>query len=281
MQSVRVPARISAARTCFAMLRSARRVHAFVLATGVLFGGAGVNAQAGDVPVVAAAADLNRALPEIVASFTRRTGKTVTLTFGSSGAFTQQIQNGAPFQLFLSADERYVERLTAARKTEDDGVLYATGRIALFLPHGSHVKADSMLYGLAAAIRGGLIKRFAIANPVHAPYGKAAQQALEARSVWESLRPTLVLGENASQATQFAISGSTEGGIIPLSLARTRAVERAGTLSIIAARMHEPLQQRVVLLKGAGPTARAFYEFLQSRTARDIFSRYGFTLPPT
>ncbi len=239
-----------------------------------------VNAQGADVPIVAAAADLNAALPEIVAAFTRHTGKTVTLTFGSSGAFTQQIQNGAPFQLFLSADERYVERLMMARKTEGAGVRYATGRLALFLPHQSRIQSDSLLHGLAAAIRAGRIKRFAIANPAHAPYGRAAQQVLEARAVWDAIRPQLVLGENASQATQFAMSGSAEGGIIPLALARTPAVARAGTVSIIAAGMHEPLHQRVVVLKGAGATAYAFYAFLQSARARDIFTRHGFTRPP-
>jgi molybdate transport system substrate-binding protein len=236
-------------------------------------------ALAAEVPSIAAAADLNAALPEIASLFTKKTGKSVSLVFGSSGAFTQQILNGAPFEVFMSADESYVEKLAAAGKTEGAGELYATGRVGLFLPKGSTIKASADLSGLAAAIKDGRLIKFAIANPDHAPYGRAAKEALVKAGVWDAIQPLLVLGENVAQATQFAISGSTQGGIIPLSLALTPQVQAAGSFSLIPADMHGPLRQRDVVLKGAGETARAFYAFLQTPPARAIFKRYGFVLP--
>jgi molybdate transport system substrate-binding protein len=238
-----------------------------------------VGAQAPDVPTVAAASDLNAALPEIARLFTASTGQRVTLVFGSSGAFAQQIENGAPFQLFLSADEAYVTRLAASGRTEDSGALYATGRIGLFLPRGSRITTDTSLRGFVDAVQRGAFTKFAIANPEHAPYGRAAREALESLGVWNALQPRLVLGENVSQATQFAMSGSAQGGIIPLSLARTPAVQAAGTFVLISEARHRPLRQRLVLLKNAGPAARAFARFLQSPAARAVFTRYGFVLP--
>ncbi len=238
-----------------------------------------LGAQTRDEPPVAAAADLSAALPEALREFTARTGRSVKLVFGSSGTFTQQIQNGAPFQVFLSADESYVQRLITAGKAEGPGALYATGRIGLFLPKRSRIAADTGLKGLVAAAHRGDITRFAIANPEHAPYGRAAREALQQLGIWTMLRPRLVLGENAAQATQFALSGSSQGGIIPLSLALTPRVREAGTFVLIDASRHQPLRQRMVLVTGAGPTARAFFAFLQTSAAREILSRYGFVLP--
>lgn len=238
-----------------------------------------LHAQARDEPAVAAAADLSAALPQVLRAFTSRTGRSVKLVFGSSGTFTQQIQNGAPFQVFLSADESYVQTLIAAGKAEGPGALYATGRIGLFLPKQSRIVADSTLQGLIGAARRGEIARFAIANPDHAPYGRAAKEALQQLGIWTILQPRLVLGENAAQATQFAMSGSAQGGIIPLSLAQTPQVRAAGTFVLIAASRHQPLRQRMVLTTGAGETARAFFAFLQTSAAREILSRYGFALP--
>ncbi len=259
-----------------------RRLSLRVLAAAMLsIPGPHLAAQSPDVPPVAAAADLSAALPEVLRAFTTQTGHAVKLVFGSSGAFTQQIQNGAPFQVFLSADERYVQTLVGERKTDGSGVLYATGRIGLFLPRNSRIPGDSALQGLVAAARRGDISRFAIANPEHAPYGRAAMEALQDLGIWSTLQPRLVLGENAAQATQFAMSGSAQGGIIPLALALTPQVRAAGTFVLIDASRHRPLRQRMVLIKDAGPTARAFFAFVQTREARDILARYGFVLPDT
>ncbi len=238
-----------------------------------------LRAQPAPVPAIAAAADLNAALPEIARIFTTQTGYAVKLVFGSSGLFTQQIQNGAPFQVFLSADERYVQRLAASGHTDGDGALYATGRIGLLIPRGSRIPSDTSLRAFVAAVQRGDVIKFAIANPEHAPYGRAAKEALEHLGIWPALHPRLVFGENAAQATQFASSGSAQGGIIPLSLALTPQVRAAGTFVLIPARYHQPLLQRMVLLRGAGPAARAFYAFLQTSAAREVFVRYGFLLP--
>lgn len=236
-------------------------------------------ALAEDAPPIAAASDLNATLPEVASLFRRATGKSVKLTFGSSGNFAQQIRNGAPFEVFLSADEGYVRMLAAAGKTEDDGALYAIGRIGLFQARGSGIRADSQLVDLAAGLRDGRLRKFAIANPEHAPYGRAAREALQHAGLWRTIEPRLVLGENVAQATQFATSGSAQGGIIPLSLALTPQVKAAGSFAIIAADWHRPLRQRAVVLKGAGATARAFYAFVQSPQARGVFRRHGFVLP--
>jgi molybdate transport system substrate-binding protein len=237
------------------------------------------HAAAAGPPVVAAASDLNYALPDIAGRFTAHTGLHVRLSFGSSGNFARQIAQGARFELFMSADEAYVRRLRDAGLTEGAGDLYAIGRLALFVPQGSPLDADPDFAGLRRALGDGRLRRFAIANPDHAPYGRAAREALEHARLWTALQGRLVLGENASQATQFAISGSADGGLIPYSQALVPRVAARGSSILVPADRHAPLRQRMVLLKGAGETARRFYDFLRGAAARAIFTRYGFTLP--
>lgn len=248
----------------------------FLLVCSLAAPGAG---SAADVPAVAAAADLAFALPEIAAAFKRDTGREVKLSFGSSGNFARQIAEGAPFELFLSADERYVEQLRNRGRTDGAGVLYGVGRIVQFVPTGSPVKADPKLQDLAAAAGDGRLKKLAIANPEHAPYGRAAQEALAQAGLWDRMRDRLVLGENASQAAQFATSGGAQAGIIPLSLALAPAMAGRGSHALLPDSTHRPLRQRMVLVKGAGETARAFYAYLQQPAARAVLERYGFVLP--
>jgi molybdate transport system substrate-binding protein len=245
---------------------------------GLVFGGK-AEAEASESPVIAAAADLNFALPQVAEGFKASTGREVLLTFGSSGNFATQIQNGAPFQMFLSADESYVRLIAEKGLTEDDGALYAIGRIVLFTPNGSPISADGGMDELAAGIADGRLVKLAIANPEHAPYGRAAREALMHAGLWDSLQGKLVFGENASQAAQYAASGSTQGGIVPYSLALAPAFAALGTSALIPADWHEPLRQRMVLLKGAGETARAFYVYLQEPEARAVLKTYGFVLP--
>jgi molybdate transport system substrate-binding protein len=236
-------------------------------------------ARAQSAPVIAAASDLRFALDDIAARFRRDTGQAVKVSYGSSGNYFRQIQQGAPFELFMSADESFVLRLHAAGKTEDAGVLYAVGRIVLFAPHGAAWQADAQFQGLRAALAEKRIRRFAIANPEHAPYGRAAEQALRKLALWEPLRPHLALGENVSQAAQFAASGSAEGGIFAYSLALSPGIARQGTYVLVPESLHEPLRQRMALIKGAGATARALYRFLQQPAARAVFGRHGFAAP--
>lgn len=230
-------------------------------------------------PAVAAASDLRFALDEVASSFRKETKRSAKIAYGSSGSFFTQIEQGAPFELFLAADEGFVFKLAASGRAEDRGVLYAIGRIVLFAPHGSPLKIDEPLAGLRQAVAKGAVRRFAIANPGHAPYGRAAEQALRALGLWERLRPKLVLGENVSQAAQFATGGSAQGGIFAYSLALAPAVAKAGTHVLLPEKLHSPLRQRMVLIKGAGDTARAFYLYLQRPAARSVFTRYGFALP--
>jgi molybdate transport system substrate-binding protein len=230
-------------------------------------------------PRVAAAADLQFALTDVADRFAEETGERVELVFGSSGILARQIQDGAPFDVFLSADEAFVEQLARAGRTRDDGVLYARGRIVLFAPTGSPLVPGEGLDGLARLIATGQVPRFAIANPEHAPYGRAAEQALRKRGLWDALQPALVLGENVSQAAQFATSGNAVGGIIAYSLALAPAMRERGQHVLIPAGDHAPLRQRMVLLERAGPAAERFYRYVQAPAARATLERYGFAVP--
>jgi len=236
-------------------------------------------AAAAEAPLVAAASDLRFALDEVAARFTRETGETVRIVYGSSGNFRQQIAAGAPFEIFLSADEAMIVALAREGHCLDEGVLYGRGRIALVLPPGSPLKPDPTLADVKAAVADGRLKKFAIANPEHAPYGRAAQQALAAAGAWDAIRPRLVLGENVAQAAQFALTGSAQGGIVALSLAQVPEVLGRGTYVVIPEGMHAPLNQRMALTRRAQRTARALYGYLQQPAARAILARYGFVLP--
>lgn len=238
-------------------------------------------AWAEEAPVIAAAADLKFALDEVARSFAASSGKQVKISYGSSGNFRRQIAEGAPFEMFMSADESFVFALAKEGRTIDDGVPYAIGRVVIMVPQGSPLKADAALSDLAAALADGRVKKFAIANPEHAPYGRAAQQALTKAGLWNRIKDRLVLGENVSQAAQFTLSGSAQGGIIALSLALAPSVGQLGQYALLPADSHEPLRQRMVLIKNSGPVAKAFFAFVQQSEARRILARYGFMLPQT
>ena len=230
-------------------------------------------------PVVAAAADVMFALESIAGRFGAHSGDRVDLVFGSSGNLTRQIVHGAPFDLFLSADEAFVEKLSDAGLTRDRGTLYGVGRIVLFAPHGSPLAVDQRLDGLGALLERGGVARFAIANPEHAPYGRAAEAALRAKGLWEPIRPALILGESIVQASHFAMTRNAIGGILAYSLVLSPALRDRGTYALLPEAWHTPLRQRMVLMKRAGPTAERFYEYLQQPAAREIFRQYGFTEP--
>ncbi|MCC5983064.1 MAG: molybdate ABC transporter substrate-binding protein [Rhodobacteraceae bacterium] len=230
-------------------------------------------------PVIAAASDLQFAVEEVAAAFTAETGLRVRLAMGSTGNFARQIREGAPFEIFMAADEQFIADLHAEGFTRDAGDLYAIGRLVIIVPQGGMLKPDPSLDHLAEMLAAGQITRFAIANPEHAPYGMRAREALVARGLWEDLQAVLVLGENVSQAAQFALSGNAEGGIIAWSLALAPQVARRGVHALIPEDWHAPLRQRMALLNGAGPVAEAFYAFMMAPEAREIMARHGFTLP--
>lgn len=232
-----------------------------------------------DAPMVAAAADLKFALAEVAGRFEQETGMRVQISFGSSGTARQQIAQGAPYQVFFSADEEYIFALHQEGLTLDQGRVYARGRIVLLVPPASTIPVDAELGGFVQAVRAGSIRHLAIPNPDHAPYGMRAREALRHLGVWEEVQPRLVLGENAVQAIQFVVDGGAEAGIVPLSLALAPPMAKAGRHVLIPEEWHAPLIQRVALLKGAGPVARAFYEYCGTPAAREILRRYGFLTP--
>jgi molybdate transport system substrate-binding protein len=235
-------------------------------------------ASAAEPPVVAAASDLQFAVTEIAEAFAAETGQEVRLAFGSTGNFARQIREGAPYEIFMAADERFIAELAADGFTRDAGTLYALGRLVVIAPHGSSLLPDAELENLEAMLQAGQITRFAIANPDHAPYGMRAMEALKARGLWADLQPVMVLGENVSQAAQFALSGNAEGGIIAYSLALAPEVGARGRHALIPETWHAPLRQRMALLTNAGAAAEAFYAYIQSPPARRIMARYGFSV---
>lgn len=258
------------------------RRRALLLAAPALLPGLAARAGGSDqnVPaLIAAASDLQFALEEVAARFRADTGLDARPVFGSSGNLARQAEQGAPFQLLLSADEGFILRLAESGVARDRGTLYAEGRIVLFAPPGSPLHVDERLDGLRAALDAGQVRRFAVANPEHAPYGRAAEQALRSTGLWDRLQPHLVLGENISQAMQFATAAGAQGGIVALSLARAPQTQGRGTWALLPDSLHKPLLQRMALLRPAGAAAEGFYEYMQAPAAREIMRRYGFTLP--
>lgn len=257
-------------------LRRRRFLAAAALAGACLFGGP---LAAQPAPVVAAASDLQFALTEIAAAFEAETGEAVRVSLGSSGNLARQIRQGAPFELYLSADEDFVLDLARDGFTRDEGRLYALGHLALVVPRGSLLRADGTLDDLEAALAEGRVARFAIANPEHAPYGRRAAEALRHRGLWEALAPRLVLGENVAQAAQFAVSGNAQGGLVAYSLALSPQLSARAEHALIPEEWHSPLRQRMALLTGAGPVAERFYHYLQQPSARAVLRDHGFVLP--
>ncbi len=236
-----------------------------------------VPALAGEI-AVAAASDLNFAIKEVVAAFEKQTGHQVKLSLGSSGNFYSQLQNGAPFDLYFSADIGYPKKLEEAGLTVPGSLyLYAVGRIVLWAPKSSMLDVSKGL----TVLRKPEIKKIAIANPKHAPYGRAAVAAMEHEGVYAEVKDRLVLGENISQAAQFIESGACDIGIIALSLALAPAMKSAGTYWQIPADAHPPLEQGAVILKQSTKqeAARQFLNFMKSAQGQEIMTHYGFTLP--
>lgn len=201
----------------------------------------------------------------------------VAVTFGSSGNFFLQLQNHAPFDMFFSADARYpAELVDKGLASKDSQFTYATGRIVLWVPNESKLNIEQN--GLEALLDPA-VKKVAIANPRHAPYGRAAEAALEKLGIWDRLSGKLVLGENIAQAAQFVQSGSADAGIVALSLAISPPMKKAGRYHVIAPDLYPPLRQAAVTLSLAQEPAAAeqFRKFLTGPQGRQILEQFGFT----
>ena len=230
--------------------------------------------QAPAVPItVFAAADLGPPFAQLVPQYKRETGRDVTLVLGSTGILTQQIRNGAPADVFFAANDSYVRQLSAELLTiEPTRRLYARGRIATITLKSTGLRIDSLV-GLARSD----VRRVAIANPLHAPYGTAAREALEAAGVWKDVEPKLIYGENVQQAAQFVRSGSAEAGIVARSVADTPDLN----WTLVDERLHTPLNQVAVVLARTRQRAAstAFIEFVNAAQGRLVMRRFGFLLP--
>jgi molybdate transport system substrate-binding protein len=228
---------------------------------------------------IAAAADLQYVLTDLSAQYEKQTGVKLAITYGSSGSFFAQIQNGAPFDLFLSADLDYPKKLVEAGFADADSlVTYAQGHLVIWLP------PDSPLDLTAAGFRTLLdprIEKIAIANPEHAPYGRAAIVAIQEAGLYGQLKSKLVFGENVSQAAQFVQSGSAQAGLIARSLALSPAM-KSGKRYELSGRRFPPIGQAAVVLKSSPnkQAANAFLAFLKTPEALTIFERYGYSVPP-
>ncbi len=235
-------------------------------------------APAADGLTIAAAADLTLCLDQLNAAFRKaHPGAELRTTTGSSGNFLAQIRNGAPFDVFLSADMAYPRELVKDGQAEADTLtLYATGHIVLW----STNPAVDVGKGLAV-LNSDAVKKFAIANPDVAPYGRAARAALQSAGLWQPLQSKLVSGENIAQTAQFVQSGNVDAGIVALSFVLSPQAAGSGKYYRIAEDQYPLLEQGAVVTAhgSANPLARAYIEFLRSPEARAVFDQYGFLLP--
>ena len=222
---------------------------------------------------IAAASDLQFALADGVRQFQQQHPEiALAVNYGSSGNFYAQIRNGAPFDLFLSADLGYPQSLARDRIVPAGSIFtYAAGKIAVWVPASSHLDP-------ATALRDPAVRRIAIANPQHAPYGRAAEAALRGMGLYESVEKKLVLGENISQTLQFAESGAADTAIVALSLAVAPAVRRQGRYWEVPMNTYPKIEQGGAIVKDS-PAARAFRDWLLSAAGRALLQQYGFSAP--
>ncbi len=253
--------------------------HALCMLAALLLPALAPQAHAQGAPRIAAAADLRPALTQLAAEFRRAGGGEVMITFGASGTLSRQLAQGAPFALFLSADEQLVFDLVRAGVAEGPGVALGVGQLAFVARRGSTLAGEVRRLGLAAAIQRAKIEHFAIANPAHAPYGARAAEVLRRTGLWDRLGGRLVLGETVSQALEFVLSGNAQCGIVAYALASDPALAGRVDLVPLPQSWHRPLVQRMVLIKRADPGARRFYAFLQTPAARRVFAHYGLVPP--
>jgi len=231
--------------------------------------------------VIAAASNLTFVVKEVAAKFEEQTGTRVKLALGSSGNFYGQIVNGAPFDLFLSADAEYPQKLVEAGLAQPESLsIYAVGRMVLWVPKSSPIDVGKL--GIESLLHP-TVRKIAIANPALAPYGKAAVAVMDKSRLYQGVSSKLVLGENVSQTAQFVQSGAADIGIIPLSLIIGSPLETEGSYWEVPADLHPRVEQGVVVLKRtkAPELAQQFLQVLLGAEGSQIMTRYGYQAPAT
>ena len=229
---------------------------------------------------VAAAADLNYALKDLAARFESKTGNKVTVSFGASGNLYSQIQSGAPFDLFFSADEEYPKKLAGAGMADASSLrTYALGHLVLWVPNESSLDPEKLQMELLTQPA---VTRIAIANPEHAPYGRAAMAAIDHYGLKSKVSGKLVFGENISQAAQFVQSGNAQAGLIALSLAKSPAMQTAGRFWMLPSDSYPEMKQAVIIVSASQhkKATQAFLDFVLSEEGAAVLQKYGLT-PPT
>lgn len=223
---------------------------------------------------VAVAANMKDAFAEIATAF-KSTGKPeMRVVYGSSGNFTAQIMNGAPFNLFIAADEYFPMELYKNGKTIDEGSVYAIGKLALITKNNSGIVLVDNKAELAKAIA--KANKVAIAKPELAPYGKAAVQYLKSEGLWDLAKDKLVYGDNIGVSTTYVVTGAAEIGFTALSLAKSPEVTKETNFILLNPKLYEPIRQRMVLMKGASQEAKDLYQFMQGAQAKAILTKYGY-----
>lgn len=226
---------------------------------------------------IAVAANMKDAFAEIASAY-KSTGKSdIRVVYGSSGNFTAQIMSGAPFNLFIAADEQFPMELYKNGKAVDEGVVYAIGKLALVARNQSGIALTDNKADLAQAIA--KANKVAIAKPELAPYGKAAVQFLKSEGLWDIAKDKLVYGDNISVTTTYVVTGGAELGFTALSLAKSPELAKETSFILLNPKLYEPIKQRMVLIKGAPQEAKNVYQFMQSAQARAILSKYGYATP--
>jgi len=226
---------------------------------------------------VAVAANMKDAFAQINTAYKAAGNSDIRIVYGSSGNFTAQIMNGAPFNLFISADEHFPIELSKKGKTIDEGVVYAIGKLAIISKNSARMSLANDKTELMRVIN--KANKIAIAKPELAPYGKAAIEYLKAEGLWDIAKDKLIYGDNIGIATMYVVTGAADLGFTALSLAKSAEVTKETQFILVNSKLYEPIKQRMVLIKGAPQEAITLYQFMQSPAAKLILQKYGYSTP--
>jgi molybdate transport system substrate-binding protein len=225
---------------------------------------------------VAAAANLNGVLDELLLQYSKQGGLPVKIVYGSSGHFYQQMTQGAKYDIFLSANQDYVDRLVSQGYANGAGVIYARGRLVVLVSNKSRIRVTPDLSDLKLAIQDGRLSKFAIANPALAPYGVASIQTLEFLKLKNLFQPALVMGGDVGQTMLFIYSEAAQAGMVPWSMVKQSKTIQEDSYLLIPEQQHQPIVQKMMIFKQANPSAKDFYDYLQSAQAKKIWRQYGY-----
>ncbi len=240
-----------------------------------IFLGTTLSVQAQQIQV-AAASNLRYVLPVLINQFEQQSGHKVSAMYAASGTITTQIQHGAPYDVFLSAQPEYIQRLIAANLVYGPAINLAQAQLALYARNDSDLILDDKLLNLKIRLHSGQLKKVAIANPLHAPYGQAAKQMLQQAGIWQQIQPHLLTAENATQAVQFSLSSSVDVGFVPYGHVTHGELAKRGRFIKLAPRIS---QQAAALNDTAA--SQEFLHFIQTEQAQQLFEQYGFAITTT